>query len=218
MNILIVEDHPMTALMYKDLIVEESAVATANNITIVQTCQEAYNMINICTQPGTGYDLAILDHNIPPCPEKKLNSGGDIALLIKKMFPSCKVFIITSHTEVLIIYDLIKKVKPEGLAIKNDITACNFPDIIRDIIAGKIYKSMLVKQCLNTIWKKGIMIEDYNRQILMYLAKGYRLKDIEQIIPLSPSAIRNRITKMKKVFNSNDNSSLIRQVIEEHYL
>lgn len=218
MNILIVEDHPMTALMYKDLIVEESVVATTNNITIVQTCQEAYSMIDICAKSGIGYDLAILDHNIPSYPEKKLNSGGDIALLIKKMFPTCKAFIITSHTEVLIIYDLIKKVKPEGLAIKNDITAYNFPDIIRDIIAGKIYKSMLVKQCLNTIWKKGIMIEDYNRQILMYLAKGYRLKDIEQIIPLSPSAIRNRITKMKKVFNSNDNNSLIRQVIEEHYL
>ena len=216
MNVLIVDDHPMTADLYENLLL--SQLENKPIIYKAGNCKEAYEAIIRVSLNNQEFDLAILDLNLPGYTEKGLANGGDIGFFLKKNYPGCKIIMITSHTEILIIYDLIKRLKPEGIAIKNDITAYNFTGIIEEVLSGEQYQSMLVKQCVKEIWKKDIMIEDYNRQILMYLSKGYKVKDIEQILPLTSSAIQKRIIKMKGIFNAPDDKSLIRQVIEEKYL
>jgi hypothetical protein len=31
----------------------------------------------------------------------------------------------------------------------------------------------------NEIWKKELMVEDYNQEILFYLSKGFKIKELE---------------------------------------
>lgn len=58
---------------------------------------------------------------------------------------------ITAHTEVIIVYDIVKKVHPEGLIIKNDITPEKLQQAVIAIIGGEQYYSTIVKKCINEI-------------------------------------------------------------------
>lgn len=57
------------------------------------------------------------------------------------------------------------------------------------------------------------MFDDINRQILMYLSKGYKIKDLEKIISLSISPIQRRIAQMKDAFDVKEDSSLVKEAI-----
>ena len=104
------------------------------------------------------------------------------------------------------------------MIIKNDITPHNIAEIVIDVLRGNKYHSPLVRNCIQDIWKKEIMIEDHNRQILMYLSKGFKIKDLEQIINISASAIQKRIIKMKNVFEVTDDSNLVKEAIKQGFI
>lgn len=216
MNVLIIEDHPFTATAYSNILYEDN---TKNTIIVkALDCKQGYDAIVSARENAQHFDLAIIDYNLPSYREKNIFSGADLALLIRKNFESCKLIIITSHNEILIVYDLVRKINPDGLAIKSDINVDNLHDLFNDVINGKLYRSPQIKACVQEIWAKDFILDDYNRKILQYLAKGYRIKDLEKVVTLSSSAIHSRIIKLKKAFDAKDERDLIRKIFDEHYL
>ena len=81
---------------------------------------------------------------------------------------------ITAHTEILIVYGMLKKIFPEGLVIKKEVTAINLITIVKTVLDDNKYTSPLVKTVISDIWKKELMVEDFNRQILFYMSKGFK--------------------------------------------
>lgn len=216
MNILIVDDHPLTTLVYSNILLQHKNLKA--DIVKAYNCNQAYQAVVKAKDTGKPLNLAIIDYNLPAYQEENLFSGADIALLIKKNFEDCKVIIITSHSEILIIYDLIRRVNPHGLASKSDITTDNLYDVVKAVLNGKIYKSPQINTCVEEIWTKDLIFDDYNRKILRYLAKGYRIKDLEGVIMLSNSAIQKRIIKLKKAFEAEDERELLKKVFEQKFL
>lgn len=218
MNILVVDDHPMTvegyinALSKDDFLLFQPIFKRANN------CEEAYNCILKENSEKNPFDLVLIDQGLPGYESKAIKSGSDIALFIKKNMPNCKVIMITAHTEVIIVYDIAKRIRPEGLIIKNDITPNNLSILVKDVLHGIHYQSATVKKCINEIWKKELMIEDYNRQILFYLSKGFKIKELEPIICLTTSAIQKRIIRMKKAFDVTDDTGLVKEAITQGFI
>ena len=125
---------------------------------------------------------------------------------------------ITAHTEILIVYEMLKQTCPEGLVIKKEVTSVNLISIVKTVLVGNNYISPIVKNVITDIWKKEIMIDDFNRQILLYLSKGFKVKDIENHVDLTTSSIQKRSILMKRVFAVNDNSSLIQAAIKQGYI
>jgi DNA-binding NarL/FixJ family response regulator len=125
---------------------------------------------------------------------------------------------ITAHTEIVIIYDIAKKVRPDGLIIKNDITSEKLQQAIIEVLKGNQYQSPTVKRCINEIWKKELMIGDYNRQILLYLSKGFRIKELESFVHLTTSAIQKRVIRMKKAFEVTDDTGLVKEAIKQGFI
>jgi DNA-binding NarL/FixJ family response regulator len=125
---------------------------------------------------------------------------------------------ITAHTEVIIVYEIYKNVKPDGLIIKNDITPEKLQQAVIEVMQGNPYQSAIVKSCISEIWKKELMVEDYNREILFYLSKGFKIKELEGIIYLSTSAIQKRIIRMKGVFDVTDDSGLVKEAIKQGFI
>ncbi|TEB41368.1 hypothetical protein D0809_25880 [Flavobacterium circumlabens] len=113
---------------------------------------------------------------------------------------------------------MAKKIRPEGLIIKNDITPNNLPIVVKEVMQGNQYQSPTVKSCINEIWKKELMVEDYNRQILFYLSKGFKIKELEPIIYLTTSTIQKRIIKMKKAFDVTDDIGLVKEAITQGFV
>lgn len=216
MRIFLADDHPMTIAGYCDALRNVSSQDKESpTFTKVYNCEEAYQQL---TATADVFDLAIIDNSMPPFEEKAIHSGVDVAALIRSEHPRCKIIMITAHTEVIIVYDLAKKVHPDGLIIKNDVTPEKLRIAVETILQGGTYQSPLVRNCITEIWKKELMVEDYNRQILFYLSKGFKLKDVEDTICLTTSAIQKRVTRMKKAFDVTDDTSLVKEAIRQGFI
>lgn len=218
MNILLVDDHPMTVEGFMNALIKSNFLQKEPLFTKTHTCETAYKAVINAIHNRKSFDLAILDQGLPSYPEQAIESGSDLAILIKKLMPDCKIIMVTAHTEVLIVYDIAKKVRPDGLVIKNDITPDNLQAIVTEVLGGGLYHSPIVKNCINEIWKKDLMIEDSNRQILLYLSKGFKIKELEPIIHLTTSAVQKRIIRMKKAFDVTDDTSLVKEAIKQGFI
>lgn len=208
MNVLIVDDHPMTVAGYIDSLSQKTLFHEEFVFTKAYDCETAFEIIAKST-----FDLVILDQGLPSYQQAGIFSGSDLTLFVRKKMSNCKIIIITAHAEVIIVYDIVKKIDPDGLLIKNDITPENLPLAVREILKGNNFKSPTVKKIIQEVWKKDLMVDDINRQILMYLSKGYKIKDLEKIISLSISPIQRRIAQMKDAFEVKEDSSLVKEAI-----
>lgn len=175
----------------------------------VVSLKQAYTELYSLKTPPT---LAIIDYRLPGYEQKQLFNGGDIAKLTRSLFPDCKIFIVTAQTEALIIYDILKKIHPDGLAIKSDIQADTFIDNVNTVLHGNLYYSAAVKACTQKIWQDKNFIDDDNRKIIFFLSKGYKVKDLESVVHLSLSTIQKRIIAMKKAIGINADSSLVAEL------
>ncbi|RBN49046.1 response regulator [Flavobacterium psychrolimnae] len=218
MNIFLVDDHPMTVEGYSNALLATHFGLRNPIFTKAYSCEEAYATLLKKISLNELFDIAIIDKGLPGYDTKSILSGSDLAILIREKMPNCKIIMITAHTEVIIVYDIVKKVRPEGLIIKNDITPEKLQQAVIDIIAGEQYYSTIVKRCINEIWKKELMIEDYNRQILLYLSKGFKIKELESIIHLTTSTIQKRIIRMKKAFDVTDDTGLVKEAIKQGFI
>lgn len=214
MNFIIIDDHPFILEGYANVIEQ---YFTKSSITKLANGKEAYDFIN--DNPISRLsDIAIIDYNIPSYLEQNLNNGIDVCNLIKKEIPYCKTIMLTAHTEKIFILDIIKQSQPNAVATKGEITPDNLTDIINEVINNDKYYSPYVRETLNETLDDKSLIDDYNRQILYLLSKGYKIIELDKIIPISYSAIQKRIAKMKVVMNVQDDKGLVKAAIEKGYL
>jgi DNA-binding NarL/FixJ family response regulator len=214
MNILLVDDHPFTTEGYK-AVMQKRFPQNGIHITIAASCKAAYEAVTTLREP---FSLALIDQNLPPYDERKLRNGTDIALLLRKNTPACKVIMITAHTEILVLYDIFKRVNPEGFITKSELTPDNLGDAALSVTDGETYISPAVSNSISEVWKKELMVDDTNRQILFFMAKGYKAMELANLVFLSDSSIQKRIASMKKAFGVIDNSSLVKEAIQQGFL
>ena len=215
MNILLVDDHPMTVEGFMNVLLKVNFSEQKAIFTKAHNCKDGYDSIIKSKNP---FEIAIIDQGLPSYLEQSIATGSDLALLIRKNMPDCKIIMVTAHSEVIIIYDIVKKVNPDGLINKNDISPDNLQLIVAEVIQGNIYHSPIIKNCINEIWKKELMFDDFNRQILSYLSKGFKVKELEDVVYLSTSTIQKRVIRMKTAFEVHDDSGLVKEAIKQGFI
>lgn len=205
MNVLVVDDHLMTIEGYISLLKKEIPKFTTFKAL---NCMEAYRHIT----STTNFDLAIIDYQLPEFEEKKLNSGMDVALLLRKHHLECKIMMITAYEEAAIIYNIYRKVQPNALIIKSDISYTSFKGSLHP---ERRYLSPTAQKAISIINNNQGLFNDVNREILLYLRLGYKLDEIGTALSLSESTIQKRVAKMRTLFNVNDINGLIKEVIKQ---
>ena len=215
MNILLVDDHPMTVEGFMNVLLKVNFSEQKAIFTKAHNCKDGYDSIIKSKNP---FEIAIIDQGLPSYLEQSIATGSDLALLIRKNMPDCKIIMVTAHSEVIIIYNNNKKVNPDGLINKNDISPDNLQLIVAEVIQVNIYHSPIIKNCINEIWKKELMFDDFNRQILSYLSKGFKVKELEDVVYLSTSTIQKRIIRMKTAFEVHDDSGLVKEAIKQGFI
>ncbi|KUF37913.1 response regulator transcription factor [Myroides marinus] len=217
-KILLVDDHPLIVEGY--VLALSKSKAELGNIEFEKAfdCLTAKETIDAAAARGESFKLAIVDFSLPTKEGGTLEDGGDIVAYIQKMMPNCKTIILTGHTEVITIYNIVKNIRPDGLVSKHEITPDNLLEIVKSVMGGDRYQSDIVKHCLSEIVRKEVMYDDYNREILVLLSKGYKLQELENHIPLSNPAIKKRLAKMKNVFEVSDTANLIQLVLKEGFV
>ena len=210
LHILIVDDHPFIIEGYKNAITRYKSEQFTFEITQAKDCESAYKVIMSADSPT--FDIAFLDISMPAYEEKQLYSGTDLAKLLLKKSPSCKIVLLTMFTELLKIKTIINEINPLGLVIKNDLTFDELLFAFDKIVKNEIYYSESVLKILEQSQNEAIELDQFDREILFHLSKGTILADLQHYIPISMAAIERRLADMKTLFEikSGLNSDLVK--------
>ncbi|PHK25051.1 hypothetical protein VF13_42650, partial [Nostoc linckia z16] len=114
LNILIVDDHPMTVNGYVNVLSEEEFEGYELEFTKALDCEQAYNLI-VSQNNGNPFNIAYLDLSLPPYPDKNIFSGLDLGVLLRKTIPDCTIIILTMHSEASLVDRLMKEISPQGI-------------------------------------------------------------------------------------------------------
>lgn len=205
-NIIIVDDHPFIIEGYKNAINSYSASDYEFTIKQANDCRTAYNIITATHDEP--FDIAFFDISMPSYEEKGIHSGEDLAALIKERMPACKVVLLTMHTELIKINNIIKNINPNGLIIKNDLTFDELLVAFNKILKNENYYSQTVVKFVSQSQYNNIELDPFDKQILYHLSKGIKTKDIPGYVPLSLSAIEKRKVNLKDMLDVKGGSDV----------
>ncbi|KFF11190.1 response regulator [Flavobacterium hydatis] len=197
LTILIVDDHPMTVDSYINLLSGNDFQKKEPNFIKSYNCEDAYNKINFQLKQNLNIDFALLDISLPPYKEFNIDSGIDLALLVRENFIDCKIVLLTMHSEPLTVDKVIKGIKPEGFISKSDIDFESFPSICKKIIEGETFQSNTIIKSQRKLFKKNINWDNHDNQILILISQGVKTINLPDYIPLSMSAIEKRKANIK---------------------
>ena len=195
-NILIVDDHPFIIQAYRNALDKYSQQGYEFVVTQASNCKTGYESITDAKVP---FNVAFFDISMPEYAEKGIYSGEDLAALMKTEMPSCKIILLTMHTELLKINNIIKNINPSGLIIKNDLTFDELIFAFDKIINSESYYSQTVIKLVGQAQYNNIELDAFDKQILFHLSKGVKTKDLPQYIPLSLSAIEKRKLNIREI-------------------
>ncbi|KIA86503.1 response regulator [Flavobacterium sp. AED] len=198
LNILIVDDHPMTVDSYTNLLSDNDFQKNTPKFIKSYNCQDAYTKIFFHLKQNTTIDLALLDISLPPYKEFNIENGIDLALLIRKKFTNCKIVLLTMHSEPLTVDTIIKKINPEGFVSKSDINFELFPIICKKIMDGDTFRSTTILESQRELFQKNINWDKHDSQILILISQGTKTVNLPDYIPLSMSAIEKRKANIKE--------------------
>ncbi|MWB93605.1 response regulator [Flavobacterium sp. GA093] len=196
-KILIVDDHPFIIEGYKNAITRYNPREYDFHITQANDCQSAYDIIMQPDMPN--FDVAFLDISMPAYEEENIFSGEDVAKLILKRMPHCKIILLTMYTELLKIKTITRVINPNGLIIKNDLTFDELLFAFDKVMKNQKYYSQSVVKMLNQAPHHSIEIDQFDKQILFHLSKGTPTIELPQYIPISLNAIERRKTNLKEL-------------------
>ena len=210
MNILIVDDHPFIIEGYKNAINSYPAEGLNFKITAAKDCKSGYDAI--MNAVDTPFSVALLDFSMPAYIEKNIATGEDLALLIRKEMPNCKIALLTMHTELLKISAIVEDLKPNALIIKNDLTFDELLIAFAAVMNDEFYYSTTVKATVKAVKEDySLEIDSFDKQILFHLSKGTSELEIPRYVPLLLEAIQQRICNLSELLGStpNDHQSLV---------
>lgn len=138
LHVLMVDDHPFILQAYKNTL--DRFKPDEYDIHVVNADSGETGYLTIIDAPRE-FDIALLDISIPAYREKEIESGIDLALLVRDLMPKCKIVLLTMHTEKLRFKYFADTIQPEGLVVKNDLTFEELILAFEKIVDGENYYS-----------------------------------------------------------------------------
>ncbi|SFQ72770.1 response regulator [Flavobacterium akiainvivens] len=179
-------------------------------------CKSGHGLIS--AHKGSSFDIALIDYSIPRFEEEKMYTGQDLAMLVRKTMPSCKIVMMTMHKEIDIIAGILDSVKPEGFINKSDCNTDELLEAFKKVLDGETFYSRAVENYFKRR-NKGVVLEDIDVRIILLLAKGIKNKNLENYIPLSGSAIEKRKYNIKRILEvKGDDEDLINEARNQGFI
>lgn len=204
-NIFIADDHRFIIDGYKNGIVRYKPDEFEYIFTQANDCQTSYHAI--INAVDTPFDFAFLDMSMPPYEDQNIHSGQDLAQLILKSMPKCKIILLTMWTEFLRVKTVMEAINPHGMVIKNDLTFKEFIFGFDKVMRGEQYLSESVIKMLEQSELDAIEIDQFDKDIIFHLAKGTKTADLSKYMSITIQAIERRKDNLKdmlKVPNATD--------------
>ena len=208
----------MTIEGYKMILSFSDVLGDNVNYIEANSCEEAYLKINSTKEINTYIDLSIIDYSMPIYRQENIFNGADVCKYLKKIFPNCKIIILTAIIENITLFDIVQNVSPDGIATKMDVSGVVFLEIIETVLSGKKFRSSYVVEQLEEIWENEVFINEKNRLILQYLSLGFKINEIARELSVSEITIKKRISKIRQSFNLNEDENIVKEAKSRGYI
>ncbi|WP_298760650.1 response regulator [uncultured Psychroserpens sp.] len=210
-NVLIVEDEPLIINVLENALnqISETNGLVDFKVKSVTNCDQANDEIENAVK-SIPLDLILLDIIIPASSDKKMQSGVDIGIKAKELFPKLKTIVFTSDNNNYKLNSILKTLNPEGFLIKSDIDFIKLVEAVNAVLNNESYYSNFIIQLMRQHILNDFVLDKIDRTLLHEISKGSQMKEITQIIPLSKSAIEYRKRNLKQLFEvKNGNDTLL---------
>ena len=211
-NILIVDDHPVVLEACKSALTDIGSDSNKVTVDCARNCDSAIGYIKSSAK-STPYQVLFLDINLPESSNGKIIDGEDLALLAKELLPDAKIIILTGINESHRINSILKTVNPSGLLLKTDINSSELLTAVNTVMKNPPYYSSTVKKFLRNqmFIETHEPLDEINRKIIFYIAKGVKTKNLVDYVHLSLSAIEKRKSYIKEVLEieHGDDAALV---------
>ncbi len=203
LNTLIVDDHPIIieAMTRALNVISKKSHDFEFDIKTANDCDSAALQISKARK-YLPFDLVILDINMPPSQNRKLFSGEDIGVRLRRKFSDVKIIVMTSLDDNHVLCNIFKTINPDGFLIKSDIGYDDITKAILDVIEGSPYYSRTVTRLIRNHMSNQIVLDHTDRAILYHLSNGAKMKDLPEAINLSLAGIERRKRHLREVFDT----------------
>lgn len=206
-RVLSVDDNIATIMGYKYILEASVFEGHCVDIEMATTYEKAKERIEHSARTNK-YDILFLDVQLYPPNEDQPYTGEDLGILARNHVPETKIIFISSFSDNFRINSIIQTVDPEGYLVKTDIDHENLATVLKKVLYEPPYYSQKALIAIRKKMASGIQLDKIDRQILYFLAKGTKNKDLEDYIGLSTSAIENRKRQIKVLFGTENQNDL----------
>ena len=202
LKLLIVDDHPVIIEAYKNILATSDFIDSyIFTIDTAINCDTAIGKINYSAN-SAHYDVLFLDIQLPPSSDGKIISGESLAVYAKKKLPKAKIIVLTTFNDSHRINNILKIANPDALLIKDDLTSKELLLALKSIMNNFPYYSTTVSKFFRSQSNNfgESVLDEINKKIIFYLAKGVKTKDLPTHVHLSLSAIEKRKAEIINIF------------------
>ncbi|WP_417290434.1 DNA-binding response regulator [Corallibacter sp.] len=203
-RILMTDDHPLITEGYQNILLATKKEHQNLIIDVASNCDESLKYMNQAEALKRPYNVFFMDISLPASSDGKFNSGEDLAVYARKLFPEAKIVILTMFNEPYRIHHIIKNIAPEGFLIKSDLTSSELASAFQAVLNNPPFYSGSVNSFIRKAISDDIVLDEINRKILYLLSQGIKTKNLKEHIDLSMSAIEKRKKHLKTLFNVED--------------
>jgi len=209
-SVLIIDDHPMIAEGYTNVL-EDFSLNNTNYKLKIDSAYGIDSAINKIKDLNIkdAFDLILLDISMPASIEHSMSSGEDLGVYIKERFPNTKIIVLTLLNDNLRLLNIFNSLNPEGFIIKSDLTSKTLLVAVNTVINKKKYYSETIKVFLHKKASQKVVLDRIDISILQELANGSKMKELLKLIPLTKSGIERRKRLLKEVFNAKSDRDLV---------
>lgn len=194
-KILMIDDHQMMIEGYKSTLSINKEKYTIET-TDVNNCEQAFQVI---TNPANvnEFDIVFLDYSLPTFPEQKLFNGEDIAVLMRKYRPNIKIIMLTAHFDAIKLFNIVKKIAPQGLLVKSDFQSPQLLEAFETVLNGGTYYSPIVHEKTKERLLTEGLLDKTDREIINLINEGLQIKSIATTLLISEDTVKKRKSKIK---------------------
>lgn len=205
-RILIADDHNLVAELCKRLLETEFDVVgvVSDGRALVHAAREL--------RP----DVVVLDIGMP------ILNGLDAGQQVKELLPNVKLVYLTMNPDVDVAAEAFER-GASGYLLKT-CAATEMVAAVRDVLRGKSYLSKGLSQdeidCLRWQHKKLVQEEERlterQREVLQLLAEGKLMKEVGDILNVTPRTVAFHKYKMMEVLGIESSAELVKYAVRNH--
>ncbi len=200
-RILLVDDHALVRHGLRSLLEREG-------FSIVGEASDGLEALELCNSLGP--DIVVMDISMPS------QNGLNAAREIQKYCDSCKVILLTQHSEDLYIADALEA-GVAGYVLKSQASS-DLVHAIRQVAGGQVYISPGISGAVlsayrSRIDKKNDVLTLRERQVLQLIAEGKSTRDVASLLFISVKTAETHRTRLMQKLDIHETAGLVRYAI-----